>query len=95
MNSKADIGFREIDAKLDRVINAMATTENVKRIETRIDALEEKFDRRFHDVMVALDGLVKVVTDMQREYAAISAKLARYEEWFKILAKKTGVKLPI
>ncbi|OGG53929.1 hypothetical protein A2851_03425 [Candidatus Kaiserbacteria bacterium RIFCSPHIGHO2_01_FULL_53_29] len=91
MTKKKNIGFRELDAKLDRVIDVLVT----KVDNSRIDELEKRIDLRFEQVMTAIDGLATAVHELTLEYAAVKTQLARHEEWFKILAKKTGVKLPI
>ncbi len=93
MAKKKEIGFKELDAKLDRVIDVMLKKDDV--LHKRIDSLEKAIDMRFEQVMIAIDKLAKVVSDLNLEYAAISTKLERYDKWFEILAKKTGVKLPI
>ena len=89
------IGFNDLNDKLDLVIDQMATKEDVNLLESKIENLEKKFDLRFQQVLSAIDGLVKVVTDMQREYAAVAAQLSRHEQWIKLIAEKTGVKLTI
>jgi len=91
MKKKA-IGFDEIDKKLDRVIDAMVTHEDIKQLEERLDL---KIDQRIGEVLTAIDGLVKAVSDLTLEYAAVKTQLARHEEWIKLIAKKNGVKLPM
>ena len=88
--AKKKITLESLDKKLDRVIDVLVTKADT----SRIDELEKRIDKRFEQVMTAIDSLTTNVGKMLLEYAAISAKLSRYEEWFKILAKKTGVKLP-
>lgn len=89
MAKKKNIGFKELDAKLDRIIDVLVTKADT----SRVDALEKRIDERFGQVLAAIDKLATTIGKLNLEYAAISAKLTRYEEWFKILAKKTGVKL--
>ena len=91
MAKRGIVNLMSLDKKLDRVIDAMATKEDITRLERRMD----EFDRRLKRIIVAIDGLATNMDKMLLEYAAISAKLSRYDEWFKILAKKTGVKLPM
>ena len=81
----------ELNAKVDRVIDTMATKEDIASLEGRMD----QFDERLKRVIIALDHVKSGFDNMTLEYAAISAKLARYEKWFEILAKKTRVKLTI
>ena len=90
MAKKQRVTLESLDKKIDRVITVLVTKADTGRI----DELEKRIDKRFEQVMTAIDSLATNVGKMLLEYAAISAKLSRYEEWFKILAKKTGVKLP-
>lgn len=91
MAKKKTVSLGDLDRKLDRVIDAMATKEDIDRLEKRMDG----FDLRLQRIIVALDTMKTSMEKMLLEYAAISTQLSRHEEWFKILAKKTGVKLPI
>ena len=90
---KKVVGVDDLNEKLDRIIDAMATSNDIARLDLRMEKLERKSEERFHRVMTAIDGLVKVVTDMQREYAAVSVQLSRHEEWIRLIAKKSGVTL--
>ena len=90
--AKQTVTLESVDAKLDRVIGAMVTQEHLRQLEERLD---RKLDERIAEVIEAIDKLSTQVSKMNLEYAAISAKLERYERWFEILAKKAGVKLPI
>jgi len=80
-----------LNEKVDRVIDEMATKDDIARLEKRMDG----FDERLKRVITALEHVKSGFDRMTLEYAAISAKLERYERWFKILEEKTGVKLPI
>ena len=44
---------------------------------------------------VSVDKLVKVITDLREEYAAIKVQLDRHERWIQELAKKSGVALRV
>ncbi len=90
MTRRKEIGFKELDAKLDRVIDALVT----KADNSRIDQLERRIDERFEQVMKAIDNLAKAVSELTMEYAAVKIQLSRHEEWIKLIAKKSGVKLP-
>lgn len=80
-----------LDAKLDKVIDAMATKEDVERLERRVD----NFDLRLEKIVVALDSLASSISKIQLEYAAMSSQLSRHDEWIHTIAKKTGIKLHI
>ena len=90
MITKKKTGFDEVNDKLDRVIDAMVTHEDLQRLEAR---LEMKIDKRIGEVMTAIDHLAKSVADLLLEYAGVKHQLSRHEEWFRILAKKAKVKL--
>lgn len=91
MAKKKLSGFDELNEKLDRVIDAMATREDILRLEKRMDV----FDRRLSDLVTAVDKLAKSVSDLALEYAAVKTQLARHEEWIRLLAKKAGVNLDV
>ena len=89
MKKKRRNNSDEINDKLDRVIDAMATKEDIARLEKRM----EDFDERLKRVIGILEGMAKAVADLRMEYVAVSMQLSRHEEWIKEIAKKTGVKL--
>lgn len=105
------MGFEDLGDKLDRVIDEMATKDDIARLDKRIDTvidemvthedlkqleerLEKKIDERFGQVMTAIDALTKAVADLRLEYSVVAVQMKRYDEWFRILAKKVKVKLP-
>lgn len=92
--TKNRTGFDELNDKLDRVIDTMATSDDISRLDARIDELDRKFERKFNDVMNAIDGLAKAVSDLTLEYAAVKMQLMRHEEWIRLIAERAGVKLP-
>jgi hypothetical protein len=91
MGKKRQITLESLDAKIDRVIGALLIKADTKRI----DELGRKVDRRFQDVMGAIDKLAKTISDLTMKYAAVKMQLARHEEWIQLLAKKSGIKLPL
>jgi archaellum component FlaC len=91
MSAKGTLGFEEISAKLDRVIDGMVTHEDLNQLEERLEA---KIDKRIGEVIESIDNLVKAVSDLTMEYSAVKMQLSRHEEWIKLLAKKSGVQLP-
>ncbi|MFZ2556088.1 MAG: hypothetical protein WAZ27_02235 [Minisyncoccia bacterium] len=94
MTKKNPTEFDELHAKLDRVIDAMATKDDITRLEGRIERLEQKSEERFHQVMSSIDALTKAVSDLKLEYAVVIEQLKRHEEWIRLIAKKAGVELP-
>ena len=91
MANKTNVSLASLDKKLDRVIDVLVTKADTKRV----DELERKMDKRFQEVMTAIDRLAKAMSDLTMEYAAVKIQLARHEEWIQLLAKKSGVKLPV
>jgi tetrahydromethanopterin S-methyltransferase subunit G len=74
MDPMSNAQLKKIDAKLDRVITAMATQRDIVRLEKRIDKLEEKNEKRFDQIMTAIDGLTKAIEKFNIEYAALLQK---------------------
>jgi len=119
---KKPVGFDDLNEKLDRVIAAMATKEDIENIREDIEnirndmdsthtemavmriematkqdlqALDEKFTKKFHEVLVIVEGLMKPISELKMEYAGMSHQLSRHEQWHKLIAEKNGIKLPM
>lgn len=90
--AKKELGFIELDRKLDRVIDAMITREDLHQTEMR---LERKLDQRIGEVFDAIDNVAKAIGDLTLEYAAVKTQLSRHDEWIRLIAKKAGVRLAI
>lgn len=88
-NEQGDM--RSLHDKVDRIIQAMATREDIHELILRADAHDEKFDR----LVTALDATSKSYDTLRLEYAAIKLQLSRYERWFDQVAKKTGIQLEV
>ncbi len=85
--------LQSLDAKLDRLIDAMVTQKEFVAFHEEVS---DKFDSNNETARLlvkGIDGLKKSTDDLLMEYAAISIQLARHERWFKEIAKKTGVEL--
>ena len=95
------IGFDDLNNKLDRVIAAMATKDDLAdglhaletRLEQKIDAVDEKHTKKFQEILVATDGLMKPLSELKMEYTGMMIQLSRHEEWIKLIATKTDVAL--
>lgn len=81
--------FDELNSKLDRVIDAMATKDDIQRLDGRIEKLESSVN----ELTQSIERLVKLITDLQTEYAAIKMQMDRYDRWFKEIADKVGIQL--
>jgi len=89
MESDQKARFDELNAKLDRVIDAMATKEEVQNLQNEVGGLREEVRK----LTTAVENLVKLVTALQTEYAAIKMQMLRYDRWFKEIAEKVGIQL--
>ncbi len=95
------IGFDDLNDKLDRVIGSMATKEDVEdlRSETvtkrELQNLDEKFSKKFQELLIMMEGLMKPIAELKMEYTGMMIQLSRHEEWIKIIAKKNGIELPM
>ena len=83
------ISEKDISQIVSRVVAVVATKEDVAELREDINALTGKFDKQDQ----LLDKLIERVDAMRLEYAAVSTQLSRHEEWIKLLAEKTGLKL--
>ena len=92
MAKKSNIGFKELDVKLDRVIDAMdgmATKEDVRRLEGRIENVE----KIQLDILHTLDTPATATEKLTLEYAAVSSQVSRHDRSINQIAHETGVKL--
>lgn len=88
--AKNNVGFKELDAKLDRVIDALLTKDDVRKI-VQEELVEIRKIQR--DILKSLDSLATTISKLQLEYASIMVQLSRHERWFREIAEKTGLKL--
>ena len=93
MATREDIAL--LDKRMDTVIDTMSTSDDAIKLSARMDELERKSEERFLQVMSSIDALTKAVTDTRHEYSIVAIRMRRYDEWFRILAKKAKVKLPV
>jgi hypothetical protein len=97
MATKEDIV--RLDGRIDQVIDTMATKEDLLRLEMatkqNLDVLDEKFSKKFHEILIATEGLMKPISELKMEYTGMMIQLSRHETWIKLLAEKQGVTLPI
>jgi len=98
---KKAVGFNDLNDKLDKVIEVMATKDDIADLRAEmatkkeLQALDEKFTRKFQENLLATEGLMKPLSELKMEYTGMMLQLSRHEEWFRILAEKAGIKLPM
>lgn len=81
--------FEALDAKFDRVIGVMATKDDIKHLDKRIDGIEERLDK----LTKAVEHLASSVDTLLTEYAAIKTQMDRHDRWLKQLAAHAGIEL--
>lgn len=74
---------------IKRIIEVVATKEDVKEIKEEVSGLRENVQA----LTVAVDGLVKAVKDLRQEYFMITSAVNRHEKWIQQIADRVGVKL--
>lgn len=62
---------------------------DIQDIKKDVESLREAIQA----MMVSIDGLAKVISDLRLEYAVISTQLTRHERWIKQIAEKVGLDL--
>jgi CRISPR/Cas system CMR-associated protein Cmr5 small subunit len=85
--------FDELNAKLDRVIDAMVTKGEFEEFRSEVLSDTADLKETINHLATSMDKLLKVLTDLQVEYAAIKMQMTRYDRWFKELAEKVGLEL--
>lgn len=89
--SLAKSEFDVLNEKLDRVIDVMATKEE---LQLGLDELREETNQKFREMLIAIEGLMKPLSELKMEYTGMIFQLDRHEQWIKFLADKQGVILP-
>lgn len=91
LSTKDDLGqFRtEMNQNFAKVLTLDEFDQFKVEIKQDIDGLREMVQ----SLVVSVDKLVKAVTDLKTEYAAITNKVDRHEKWFQQIADKLGMKL--
>ncbi len=101
LRSYTEKGFEEVHQKFDGMDNRF---EEVRDEITGLRSYTEKGFEEIHDdhddlntmvqgLAVSVDGLVKSVTDLRIDHAAVLGTLDRHERWHKQTAEKVGVHL--
>jgi iron uptake system EfeUOB component EfeO/EfeM len=91
MATKDDIN--ELDEKVNRVINVMVTVDEFETFKSEVRSDIADLKETINHLAASMDKLLKVLTDLQVEYAAIKIQMTRYDRWFKELAEKVGLEL--
>ncbi|MBI5798327.1 MAG: hypothetical protein HZB10_00140 [Candidatus Yonathbacteria bacterium] len=79
--------LKDFKDKTEREFISLKT--DIKEIKEDVAGLRESLQ----GMIVAVDNLTKVITDLRMEYTAITYQLKRHEDWIKQIAEKAGVNL--
>lgn len=77
------------DENIQKLIRVLASKEDIKDLKQDINGLREIVQ----SLTISVDKLVKAVTDLKTEYAAITAQIDRHEKWIQQIAEKIGIGL--
>jgi len=77
------------DQDIKKLVEVFATRDE---IETLLERKADKDDIRM--LISSIDAVLKRLETLTTEFISITNKVNRLEGWIKILADKTGVKLP-
>jgi hypothetical protein len=79
------------DEDINKLTTVLASKKDVEDIKGDLGDLKELVQ----GLIVSSDSIVKSMTELKLEYAAISTQLSRHERWIKEIAEKVGLKLAI
>jgi len=80
---------KDLDEMSANSLKVFATKKDVEEIKSDLGDLKELVQ----GLIVASDSLIKSMSDLKMEYAAISTQLTRHERWIKQIAEKVGLNL--
>jgi len=78
------------DQDVSKLTGLLATKEDISDLKQEIDGLKQSVNA----LTISIDGILKRLETLNIEFLSITNKVNRLEEWIKLLADKTGVKLP-
>ena len=90
------------DEDIKKLKETLVSKEDLAKIVTleEFDKFREEVKQEFsalresvQALTVAVDRLVKSVSDLKTEYAAIVNQVNRHEKWFHQITEKLGIKL--
>ncbi len=78
------------DQDIKQLASVLATKDDIADLKQDIDGLKESVQA----LIISIDGILKKLDTLNTEFLSITNKVNRLEEWIKMVAEKTGVKLP-
>jgi peptidoglycan hydrolase CwlO-like protein len=85
--TKSDI--KDVRDDLDSKFLVLKT--DIQDVKKDVEGLREAIQ----SMMVSIDNLAKVISDLNIEYAAITKQLNKHEDWIKKIAEKVGLDLAV
>ena len=78
------------DQDIKQLSAVLATKQDVIEIKEELSGLKDSVQA----LTSSIDGILKKLETLSTEFIAMTNKVNRLEEWIRLLAEKTGTKLP-
>ena len=91
--SKKDLEVFATKKDLEEMASNFVTFEEFDQFRAEVKEEFAAIRASLNSLTNSVDQLVKVVSDLRIEYAAVSHQLTRHEQWIQQIADKVGVKL--
>ncbi len=91
LSTKNDLD--QFKTEMNRNFSKVVTLEEFDQFKVEIKQDIDGLREMVQSLVVSVDKLVKAVTDLKTEYAAITNQVNRHEKWFQQIAEKLGLKL--
>jgi archaellum component FlaC len=87
----SDLKSEVKEVKSDLESKFLVLNNNIQEVKKDVEGLREAIQ----GMMVSVDNLAKVISDLRLEYAGITKQLNKHENWIKQIAEKVGLNLAV
>ncbi len=77
------------DEDINKLTSVLASKKDIEEVKSDMADLKELVQ----GLIISSDSIVKSISGLSMEYAAISTQLSRHDLWIKQIAEKVGLKL--
>ena len=77
------------DQDVKKLIEVLVTKDDLQKAVENLVTKDE-----FNILTTSIDGILRKLETLSTEFLSITNKVNRLEEWIKMVAEKSGVKLP-